>query len=157
MTPSRPIESLTHELRLALTFGGVGLIGFCVDAALLRLGLGLGLPAWAARIISLFCAMQATFTINGLHVFRCLDSRRLVRQWTGYTLANGFGNFCNYWIFLTLVSTHWRVMSNHYFALAVGSFSAWLINFTGTRLFVFRRVIRKAADPDGPSRGPGPA
>ncbi|HEX4182559.1 MAG TPA: GtrA family protein [Caulobacteraceae bacterium] len=159
MTASRPIArtlSLAREARLALTFGGVGLIGFCVDAALLRLGLGLGLPAWAARMISLFCAMQATFTINGLHVFRSLDNCRLVRQWTGYMLANGFGNFCNYWIFLTMVSTHWPVVANHYFALTVGSLSAWVINFTGTRLFVFRCSIRKAADPDGPSRGHGP-
>lgn len=160
MNEGHPIDgapALAQEIRLALTFGGVGLIGFCVDAALLRLGLGLGLPAWGARIISLFCAMQATFTINGLHVFRSLDRSRFASQWAGYMLANGFGNLCNYWIFLTLVSTHWPVVANHYFALAAGSLSAWAINFAGTRLFVFRRVIRRVADPDGPSPGPGPA
>jgi len=129
-----------REARLALAFGGVGLVGFCVDAALLHLGLSVGLPAWAARVISLFFAMQATFAINRLHVFRDLAPTRLARQWTGYMLANGFGNFCNYWIFLTLVSTRWPLISNHYAALAVGSLSAWLINFAGTRLFVFRRA-----------------
>ncbi len=113
-----------REVRLALAFGGVGLVGFCVDAALLHLGLDVGAAAWAARIVSLFFAMQATFTINRLHVFRDLDRTRLVRQWTGYMLANGFGNFCNYWIFLTLVSTHWPLVSNHYAALAAGSLSA---------------------------------
>jgi putative flippase GtrA len=149
-------RTIISEARLALTFGGVGLIGFCVDAALLHLGLGLGLPAWAARIVSLFCAMQATFTINGLHVFRCLDRKRLVQQWAGYMAANGLGNFCNYWIFLTLVSTHWAVISNHYFALAVGSLSAWAINFAGTRLFVFRRLDVRSPAPDGSSPAPGP-
>ena len=44
-------RAILSECGLALIFGGVGLIGFCVDAALLRLGLGLGLPAWGARII----------------------------------------------------------------------------------------------------------
>jgi putative flippase GtrA len=150
-----------REARLALAFGGVGLIGFCVDAALLHLGLEAGLPAWAARIVSLFFAMQATFTINGLHVFRCLDRARLVRQWTGYMLANGFGNFCNYWIFLTLVSTHWTLISNHYFALTIGSLCAWLINFAGTRLFVFRAPgisLSPTSEPglDGPPPCHGP-
>jgi putative flippase GtrA len=153
-TPRR--HPVFREARLALAFGGVGLIGFCVDAALLHLGLEAGLPAWGARAISLFFAMQATFTINGLHVFRDLDRTRLVRQWSGYMLANGFGNFCNYWIFLTMVSTHWPLVSNHYFALATGSLFAWLINFAGTRLFVFRGPRntlsrRSAPDPDGPS------
>jgi putative flippase GtrA len=156
------LRDALSEARLALTFGAVGLVGFCVDAALLHLGLELGLPAWAARVISLFFAMQATFMINGLHVFRSLDPTRLVRQWSGYMLANGFGNFCNYWIFLTLISLHWPVVSNRYLALAAGSLSAWLINFTGTRMFVFRRLetglglARKAEAPDGPSRCPEP-
>jgi len=150
-----------QEIRLALAFGSVGLVGFCVDAVLLHLGLDAGLPAWAARVISLFFAMQATFTINRLHVFRDLDRTRLVRQWAAYMLANGFGNFCNYWIFLTLVSTRWPVVSNHYAALAVGSLSAWLINFGGTRLFVFRRPTallnqHSKPDPDDPSPGHGP-
>jgi putative flippase GtrA len=149
---------LTEEFRLALCFAGVGLVGFCIDAGVLRLGLGLGLPAWGARIVSLSCAMQATFAINGLRVFGCLERDRLLHQWSAYMLANGFGNFCNYWIFLTMVSTHWPVISNRYVALATGSLSAWLINFTGTRLVAFRRVSRTApAAPDGPSRGRGPA
>jgi putative flippase GtrA len=153
---------LLEEARLALTFGGVGMIGFCVDAAALHVGLGAGLPAWGARLISLFLAMQATFLINGLHVFRSLDRARLPRQWAGYMLANGFGNFCNYWIFITLVSLHWAIVSNHYAALAIGSLSAWAINFAGTRLFVFRRAKTpleavRTPDPDGPSPGHGPA
>jgi putative flippase GtrA len=140
MRKRRPV---LREIRYALSFGGVGLVGFCVDASLLHLGLELGLSAWAARIVSLFCAMQATFAINGLHVFRCLDRTKLVRQWIGYMLANGFGNFCNYWIFVTLVSIHRPTVSNHYFALAAGSLSAWMINFMATRLFVFGPALTR--------------
>jgi putative flippase GtrA len=158
----RPI---LDEVRLALTFGCVGMVGFCVDALVLHIGLDLGLTAWGARLISLFCAMQATFVINGLHVFRSLDRKRLPAQWAGYMLANGFGNFCSYWIFLTLVSTRWPTVSDHYVALAAGSLSAWLLNFAGTRVFVFRRAKVQANVAgrgvsslvlDDPSPGHGP-
>lgn len=133
-----------HEMGLAAKFGGVGLIGFAVDATLLHLGLYLGLqPAWA-QVISLTCAMHATFLINGLFVFRTLRWPTAGRQWLTYMLANGFGNFCNYWIFVTLVSLHWRLVSVPLFALSVGSACAWAINFAGTRLFCF-------AEPEGPA------
>jgi putative flippase GtrA len=125
------------EAGMALKFGAVGLLGLAVDATLLRIGLGFGLSAAAARVISLFCAMQVTFLVNGLHVFRCLDRRQWPKQWLGYMTANGFGNLCNYWIFLTLVSTHWPVISDRYLALVTGSFAAYLINYGATRLLVF--------------------
>jgi len=125
------------EARTALRFAGVGLIGFAIDAALLRLGMGLGLHAALARAVSLFCAMQVTFAINGLLVFRCLTIRKLAGQWTGYMIANGFGNLCNYWIFLTLVSSHRPVIANPFVALVVGSIAAYAINYAATRLLVF--------------------
>jgi putative flippase GtrA len=155
---------ILEECRLALGFGGVGLIGFAVDAALLHVGLEFGAPAWAARIVSLFCAMQTTFTINGVFVFRRLQRGRLLRQWSGYMLSNGFGNLCNYWIFLTMVSTHWPGVSNHYAAMTAGSFCAWLINFAGARLAAFPRTCAGERDggatqeaPGGPSPDRGPA
>ncbi len=138
-----------REARLAAKYSAVSLTGFAIDAALLQLGLHLGLaPAWA-RLISIICAMQATFVINGLFVFRRLDLSRLAGQWAGYMATNGFGNFCNYWIFLTLVSLHWRVVSTPLFALTMGSICAWAINYATTRWLVFGgacRIVAKAAE-----------
>lgn len=132
--------SAAKEGRLVGKYVGVSLIGFVTDASLLHVGVALGLsPAWA-RLISLFCAMQLTFVLNGLHVFRGLDRKRLPRQWLSYMVSNGFGNFCNYWIFVTMVSTHWPVVSNHLAAIGAGSLTAWVINYTSTRFFVFRKV-----------------
>jgi putative flippase GtrA len=131
------------ERRLVLRYAGVSLIGFVADATVLHLFIELGMaPAWA-RLISLAFAMHVTFVLNGLHVFRQLDRKRLPRQWGGYMATNAFGNFCNYWIFVTLVSTHWRVIANPLFALAVGSFTAWVMNFAATRYVVFRRVAEE--------------
>jgi putative flippase GtrA len=130
------------ERRLVMRYAGVSLVGFATDAAILHTLVELGMePAWA-RLISLGCAMHVTFVLNGLHVFRQLDRRRLPRQWVSYMATNAFGNFCNYWIFVTLVSTHWRVISNHLFALGVGSLTAWVMNFAATRFIVFRRAKR---------------
>lgn len=129
-----------REGGLAAKFAGVSLIGFATDAVLLHVGIKAGIePAWS-RVISLICAMQVTFLINGLVVFRTLDRRQCVRQWARYMASNGFGNFCNYWIFVTLVSTHWRFIANPMVALCCGAFTAWMINYCGARFFVFGKV-----------------
>ncbi len=132
------------EARLALKHASVSLVGFAIDATLLHVGVKAGLePAWA-RVISLFCAMQVTFAINGLHVFQCLTWKSLPKQWATYMLTNAFGNLCNYWIFVTLVSTHWSLVSTPIFALGVASFLAWTVNYAGARFFAFANPIKSA-------------
>jgi len=128
-----------RERKTALQYCAVSLVGFVVDAAILRAGLAFGTPAWV-RVISLICAMQVTFTLNGLMVFRTLTWRTLPRQWSSYMLTNGFGNFCNYWIFVTVVSMHWRIISDPMIALGFGAFAAWIINFLCARFLVFGKV-----------------
>ena len=123
-----------------MRYASVSLVGFGVDACLLHLGVMLGFETAWARVISLGCAMQTTFVLNGLHVFRTLDRASLPRQWASYMGTNAFGNFCNYWIFVTLVSLHWRVISGHMVALAIASFCAWMLNYASTRFLVFRKV-----------------
>ncbi|HLZ83616.1 MAG TPA: GtrA family protein [Caulobacteraceae bacterium] len=149
------------ECPLPLKFTFVSGVGFAVDAFVLHLLMEAGaLPAWA-RVVSLLCAMQVTFLVNGLIVFRCLDLARPWRRWTAYMLAHGIGNFCNYWIFVTLVSLHRPPLSAPLAALAVASVLAWAINYLGARYFVFRRAreIPNSVTPL-PARqhgGPGPA
>jgi putative flippase GtrA len=133
-----------HEARTAAKVAGVALVGFAIDAGVLRAGLALHLSPAVARAISLFLAMQGTFAINGLVVFRCLTRERLIHHWLGYMTTNGFGNFCNYWIFVTLVSLHKPMISNYYLALGVSSFCAWGINYFAMRVFVFGRAKTRA-------------
>ena len=132
-------SGFSRERKTALRYCAVSLLGFVVDAAILRAGLAFGAPAWV-RVVSLICAMQVTFTINGLMVFRTLTWRTLPRQWSSYMLTNGLGNFCNYWIFVTLVSLHWRFISDPMIALGFGAFAAWMINFLSARFLVFGKV-----------------
>jgi putative flippase GtrA len=133
------ISKVAREGRLAVVYTSVSLLGFATDATILHGLMWAGVPAAWARVVSLFCAMQVTFLVNGLFVFRCLDLARPWRQWVGYMTTNGVGNFCNYWIFVTLVSTHWPVVSTPLFGISAGSIAAWMINYLSTRLLVFRK------------------
>jgi putative flippase GtrA len=136
--------------RLLVKFSGVALIGFAVSAAILHLGLQAGLRPWAARLIALVCAMNMTFLLNGRFVFGTLSRRTFAPQWCAYTANSAFGNFCNYWVFVTLESTHRPVIGDPYLALLAGSITAWAINFTGARLLVFgdagRRFLGRCAE-----------
>jgi putative flippase GtrA len=131
--------------RLLAKFTGVALIGFVISALVLHAGLELGLSPWAARLIALLCAMHLTFLINGRFVFRALNRERFFAQWAAYVANSAFGNFCNFWVFVALESTHWPVISHPYVALLAGSITAWAINFTGARLLVFGGAGRRLA------------
>lgn len=137
------VTRTTSELGLAVRHAAASLVGFAVDFVVLHLAMRLGLePAWA-RVVSLACAVNATFLVNGRLVFRCLGSgRTLLRQWATYLVTNAFGNLCNYWIFVTLVSLHHPFWSRPAFALCAASLSAWAINYAGARLLVFGAELR---------------
>ena len=132
--------------RLLAKFTGVALVGFAVSAVILHLGLEAGLRPWAARLIALLCAMNVTFLVNGRFVFRALTRQRFLAQWAAYAANSAVGNFCNYWVFVTLESTHRPVIGDPYVALLAGSITAWAINFTGARFLVFGGAARKLAE-----------
>ena len=134
------ISKVAREGRLAVVYTSVSLLGFATDATILHGLMWAGVPAAWARVVSLFCAMQVTFLVNGLFVFRCLDLARPWRQWVGYMTTNGVGNFCNYWIFVTLVSLHRPFISDPMIALCLGAFAAWALNFLCARFVVFGKV-----------------
>jgi putative flippase GtrA len=138
---------LRHELLTALKFAAVGGVGFLTDISVLRLGLRvLHLSPFEARAISLACAMQVTFLINGLVVFRCLSWRLCARQWLTYMTTNGLGNLVNYLVFASLVASRLPVVSRNGWALVIGSATAYALNFLCARFMVF-----------GPPTGPGGA
>jgi len=125
--------------RVTIKYCCASLCGFLTDLVILKAGVALGLPPAWARVISLFTAMQVTFLINGLVIFRCLEWRCLHRQWASYMAMNAFGNLCNFLVFTTLLSLHQRLWSNHTLAVTIGALVAWMINYAGTRFVVFKR------------------
>ena len=135
-------KACEREAGLAIKFALVGLVGFVVDAAVLRLGLGMHQPAAYVRAVSIFCAMQTTFAINGVFVFRCLAKHNCLGHWGRYMLTNGFGNLCSYLVFVGLISLHHPLLSQPWIAFPASTFCAYLINFTSARLIVFGAAVK---------------
>jgi putative flippase GtrA len=131
--------------RLVFKFTGVALVGFAVSALILHVAMEAGMRPWSARLIALLVAMHVTFLINGRFVFRALTRERFFAQWGAYVANSAMGNFCNYWVFVTLESTHRPVIGNPYVALFAGSMTAWAINYAGARLLVFGSAGRRLA------------
>ena len=123
----------------------VSLAGFVLDAVLLHTSLASGLNAPTSRLISLFWAMQATFVLNGIYVFRRLTFTGLPRQWACYMASNGVGNVANYGVFVGLVASREPLVSQHYVALVIGGVLAWAINYCGARLWAFGPAIPRPA------------
>jgi putative flippase GtrA len=144
---------LRHEALTAMKFAAVGGVGFLTDISVLRLGLrALHLSPFEARAMSLACAMQVTFLINGLLVFRCLSWRRCGRQWLAYMTTNGVGNLVNYLVFAGLVSSGLPFVSHNGWAVVIGSATAYVLNFLCARFMVFGAPARRGATP--PMCGP---
>ena len=84
-------DDCEREAGFAVKFALAGLVGFAVDATVLHLGLTHGLSPALARAISIISAMQVTFLINGLVIFRCLTRGNCIRHWAAYMVTSGFG------------------------------------------------------------------
>jgi putative flippase GtrA len=133
----KEIAGRPKEGRLAILYSLTAGLGFLTDVTVLKIGMSLGLDAAWARALSLFCAMQTTFWVNALFVFRCREPRRWPMQWLRYMAGNGVGNLCNYLLFTTLLSLHRPILSNRWLAVGLGGLLAWVINYACARLLVF--------------------
>ena len=132
------IGQFRREAAVAAKFAAVGGIGFLTDITVLHLCLrGLQLSPFAGRAISLTCAMQVTFLVNGLFVFRCVSLARCGRQWLAYMGTNGLGNVLNYLVFAALVASELPQVSRNGWALVIGSLVAYAFNFLCVRFMVF--------------------
>ena len=142
------MSALRREAATALKFAAVGGVGFLTDISVLHLCLrGLHLTPFEGRAVSLTCAMQVTFLINGLLVFRCLTWRSCSRHWLAYMGGNGLGNLINYLVFAGLVASRWPEVSRTGWALVIGSVIAYAFNFLCARFMVFGRPVARVAPP----------
>jgi putative flippase GtrA len=149
------IRLLRQEAVTALKFAGVGGLGFLTDISVLHQCLRvLQLTPLEGRAVSLTCAMQVTFLINGLLVFRCLSWRTCGRQWLAYMGGNGAGNLINYLVFAALVSSRLPEVSRNGWALVISSLIAYAFNFLCARFMVFGPPV---AGPDKVPRMCDPA
>jgi putative flippase GtrA len=128
---------------LTLRYCAVSFCGLAVNIALLKLLTGVGLRPAYAQALALLAAVQTTFWLNAMVVFRSMHMRRWFHHWLAYMGAGGLGLICNYLIFTTLLSLHKPIVSNQIVAVCAGGFAAWVVNYTGARLVVFNAKLHR--------------
>ncbi|WP_193179829.1 GtrA family protein [Nisaea sediminum] len=122
-----------------LKFGIVGCGGFVVDsAALLFASALLGLDPYSGRILSFLAAATFTWYANRKFTFADRNSTSPLVEWARFLAANATGmvaNFLAYGLVIALFGTEPWVLVG---AVAAGSLSGMVLNFTLSARFVFR-------------------
>jgi putative flippase GtrA len=128
--------------RQFIRFAIVGTLGFAVDAALLYLCLhGTGLGLYGGRLVSYLVAATTTWYFNRKFTFTGSDESAPMRQWMRFVTTNGLGGLINYGTYSFVVAYWGAVPLVPLIGVAVGSISGLGVNFTASRLFVFKEVL----------------
>lgn len=125
-----------------LRFAIVGAGGFVVDSSVLFLLHSIiGLGPYSARVISIFVAMNVTWTGNRQLTFaaqRATTPRAMLGEWARFLLTNALGALVNYSVYAVLVSWAFAPLSNPYIALVAGVAAGLVFNFKLSQRLVFR-------------------
>jgi putative flippase GtrA len=132
-------------LRQALGFAAVGVLGFFVDAGTLMAGRSLlGLDLYSARALSYVAAVTSTWALNRAFTFKEYASASRLREWAHFFAANTVGGAVNLGIYAALVNYVPLVHQLPVLGVVAGSLSGMSVNFTLSRIFVFRTSIVRA-------------
>ncbi|MEM8985789.1 MAG: GtrA family protein [Pseudomonadota bacterium] len=127
--------------RQAVRFGGVGLIGFIVDAFVVTwLSSGLGVAFYAARAVSFLAAVTTTWFLNRKFTFRD-DNPAVVLQWLHFLSANAFGGTVNFGVFMACVAYSDAVAAIPALGVAAGSLAGAGVNFALSKRYVFNKSV----------------
>lgn len=118
-------------------FGVVGVVGFGIDVLVLYTALAMGLGLYSGRLVSYLVAATTTWAMNRAYTFRKGSNVSKTKQWVIFVLLNTLGGAINYGVYAGLVNG--VVLFEYYpvFAVAVGSLSGMVVNFTLSRTYVF--------------------
>ncbi len=126
-------------VRQALRFAGVGVLGFFVDAGVLTAARTIiGLDLYSARALSFVAAVTSTWAMNRAFTFKEHASASMLREWARFCAANAVGGAVNLGVYAALINNVPLVHDHPVLGVAAGSLSGLFVNFTLSRLFVFR-------------------
>lgn len=117
-----------------------GVIGFVVDAGLLRLLVsGLQMNAYVARLVSFLFAATATWLWNRHSTFRGTRRYGLLGEWARYLFAMSGGFAVNYGTYALLYTLFPLVQRYPELGVAAGSVAGLVVNYASSRWWIYRR------------------
>lgn len=123
-----------------LRFCAVGTLGFVTDFAVLYAVVKcLGVGPLAGRIISFLVAATVTWKVNRHFTFGS-QGRGSAREWLQYIVFTGFGGCINVGIYQLWIACTDHSTLNLFLAVAAGSGTALLFNFTISKRAVFAEL-----------------
>ncbi|MBI1181632.1 MAG: GtrA family protein [Alphaproteobacteria bacterium] len=126
-----------------LRFSVVGAAGFAVDSGVLYgLMYGLGAGPYLGRAGSFLAAASVTWFLNRIYTFRQADRADAHRQWARFVAFMVLGGLVNYGVYAAVVALAPPHPLVPLLGVAAGSVAGLAVNFTTSRLFVFRAVSR---------------
>jgi putative flippase GtrA len=117
-----------------------GVIGFVVDASILRLLVsGLHMDAYVARLFSFLIAATSTWLWNRHNTFRGTRRYGLFGEWARYLFAMSGGFAVNYGTYALLYTFFELVQRYPELGVAAGSVSGLAVNYVSSRWWIYRR------------------
>src|SRR5581483_1137606 len=128
-----------------LRFGVVGVVGFLVDAGLLRALLAAGLGYYSGRAISFLSAATATWILNRSFTFR-RDAASVrghpATEWLSYLGLMLIGGVATYGAYALAVENSALVRVHPELGVALGSLVGMVINYWTAKTMIFERRVR---------------
>lgn len=119
-------------------FGLVGIVGYIVNAGLVE-SLVLSMGPIRAQMLAFPAAVSVTWWLNRNYTFGA-SQHSIHYEWLRYVLANMLGWAANNGAYLWMIFSIPLAYRHPALAVAVGSLAGMVLNFSASRLIVFKKV-----------------
>jgi putative flippase GtrA len=129
-----------------LRFAFIGTVAFVIDTIVLYILLWIGIGHYRGRVVSYLTALTFTWYGNRRITFvstRAHGARGIAAEWVRYLMANLTGGLVNYLMYAWLVSAFPIVRENPVLGVAAGAIAGLSVNFTLSKMLVFRGKPRE--------------
>ncbi|MEZ5460706.1 GtrA family protein [Dokdonella sp.] len=116
-----------------------GFFGFLIDAGIVQfLVSSFDANPYLSRLLSFLCAATGTWLFNRRFTFKGVRHYGHLGEWSRYLFAMSGGFAVNFTIYSTLVYHTTLAQRLPALAVAVGSLGGFVVNFSASRLWIFR-------------------
>lgn len=127
-------------MRQVVLFCVGGFFGFLIDAGIVQFLVSVfDANPYLSRLLSFVCAATGTWLFNRRFTFKGVRHYGQLGEWSRYLFAMSGGFAVNFTIYSILVYHHALVQRLPALAVAVGSLGGFVVNFSASRFWIYRR------------------